>query len=59
MIALEFTRPPSPLLVEKLVRRALEEDLGRGGDITSDLTIAAGTRRQRGWWRAGPAPSPA
>jgi nicotinate-nucleotide pyrophosphorylase (carboxylating) len=43
VIALEFTRPPSPLLVEKQVRRALEEDLGRGGDITSDLTIPAGT----------------
>jgi nicotinate-nucleotide pyrophosphorylase (carboxylating) len=40
MIALEFTRPPSPLLVEKEVRRALEEDIGRG-DITSELTIAA------------------
>ncbi len=44
MIALEFTRPPSPLLVEPLVRRALEEDLGRAGDVTSDLTIAAETR---------------
>jgi nicotinate-nucleotide pyrophosphorylase (carboxylating) len=43
MIALEFTRPPPLLLVEKLVHRALEEDLGRAGDITSDLTIAAGT----------------
>ena len=41
MIALEFTRPPSPLLVEPLVRHALEEDLGRAGDITSDLTIPA------------------
>jgi len=44
MIALEFTRPPSSLLVEKLVRRALEEDLGRAGDITSDLTIAVDKR---------------
>ena len=43
MIALEFTRPPPPLLVEPLVRRALEEDLGRAGDITSDLTILAET----------------
>ncbi len=41
MIALEFTRPPSPLLVEPSVGRALEEDLGRAGDITSDLTISA------------------
>src|ERR1700679_4032464 len=43
MIALDFTRPPSSLLVEPLVRRALEEDFGRAGDITSDLTIAADT----------------
>jgi nicotinate-nucleotide pyrophosphorylase (carboxylating) len=42
MIALDFTRPPSSLLVEPLVRRALEEDFGRAGDITSDLTITAG-----------------
>ena len=41
MIALEFTRPPSPLLVDPSVRQALEEDLGRAGDITSDLTIPA------------------
>ena len=38
-IALPFTRPPSSLLVEPLVRHALEEDLGRAGDITSELTI--------------------
>ncbi len=44
MIALDFTRPPPPLLVEPIVRRALEEDLGRAGDITSDLTIAAQTQ---------------
>lgn len=42
MIALEFTRPPAALLVEPLVRAALEEDLGRAGDITSQLTIPAG-----------------
>jgi nicotinate-nucleotide pyrophosphorylase (carboxylating) len=40
MIALEFIRPPSPFLVEALVCRALEEDIGRG-DITSELTIPA------------------
>jgi nicotinate-nucleotide pyrophosphorylase (carboxylating) len=34
-----FERPPHPLLVEPIVRRALEEDLGRAGDITSDLII--------------------
>ena len=44
VIALPFTRPPAALLVEPLVRQALEEDLGRAGDITSDLTIAAGTQ---------------
>jgi nicotinate-nucleotide pyrophosphorylase (carboxylating) len=41
VVALDFTRPPSALLVEPQVRHALEEDLGRAGDITSDLTIAA------------------
>ena len=44
VIALPFSRPPAALLVEPLVRQALEEDLGRAGDITSDLTIAAGTQ---------------
>jgi nicotinate-nucleotide pyrophosphorylase (carboxylating) len=39
MIALDFTRPPPALLVEAQVRAALEEDLGRAGDITSQLTI--------------------
>jgi nicotinate-nucleotide pyrophosphorylase (carboxylating) len=34
----------SPLLIEETVRRALEEDLGRAGDITSAATIPAGTR---------------
>jgi nicotinate-nucleotide pyrophosphorylase (carboxylating) len=40
-IALEFTRPPAVLLFEPQVRAALEEDLGRAGDITSQLTIPA------------------
>ena len=39
--ALPFTRPPSALAVEPQVRAALQEDLGRAGDITSDLTIPA------------------
>jgi nicotinate-nucleotide pyrophosphorylase (carboxylating) len=39
--AMPFTRPPSALAVEPQVRAALEEDLGRAGDITSDLTITA------------------
>ncbi len=43
-IALPFTRPPHTLLVEPIVRHALEEDLGRAGDITSELTIPADTR---------------
>jgi nicotinate-nucleotide pyrophosphorylase (carboxylating) len=34
-------RPPPMLLVEPIVRRALEEDLGRAGDLTSDLIIPA------------------
>jgi nicotinate-nucleotide pyrophosphorylase (carboxylating) len=33
---------PHPLLVEPVVRRALEEDLGRAGDLTTDLLIPAG-----------------
>src|SRR4051812_20128879 len=40
-LALDFTRPPAPLLFEPSVRAALEEDLGRAGDITSQLTIPA------------------
>jgi nicotinate-nucleotide pyrophosphorylase (carboxylating) len=40
-LALPFTRPPHSLLIEPLVRNALEEDLGRAGDITTDLTIPA------------------
>jgi nicotinate-nucleotide pyrophosphorylase (carboxylating) len=41
-IALAFTRPPHALLIEPQVRAALEEDLGRAGDITSQLTVPAG-----------------
>lgn len=43
-ISLPFTRPPHALLIEPTVRHALEEDLGRAGDITTDLTIAADTQ---------------
>lgn len=39
--ALPFTRPPHRLLVEPIVRHALEEDLGRAGDTTSELTVPA------------------
>jgi nicotinate-nucleotide pyrophosphorylase (carboxylating) len=38
-------RPPPMLLVEPIVRRALEEDLGRAGDLTSDLIIPADQSR--------------
>jgi nicotinate-nucleotide pyrophosphorylase (carboxylating) len=40
-LALPFTHPPHALLVEPIVAHALEEDLGRAGDITSDLIIPA------------------
>jgi nicotinate-nucleotide pyrophosphorylase (carboxylating) len=32
-------RPPHDLLIEPIVRRALEEDLGRAGDLTTDLIV--------------------
>jgi nicotinate-nucleotide pyrophosphorylase (carboxylating) len=37
-------RTPTFLLVEPIVRMALEEDLGRAGDITSDLVLPAGRK---------------
>ena len=40
-LALEFTNPPSPLLIEPIVRVGLVEDLGRAGDITTDAVIPA------------------
>ncbi len=40
-LALPFTNPPHALLIEPIVMHALEEDLGRAGDITSDLIIPA------------------
>ena len=40
-LALPFTNPPHALLLEPIVLHALEEDLGRAGDITSDLIIPA------------------
>ena len=43
-LALPFTRPPHALLIEPVVRAALEEDLGRAGDITSELTVPAEAR---------------
>ena len=41
MSSADLIRPPSPLLVEPLVRAALAEDLGRAGDLTSELTVPA------------------
>ncbi len=39
--------PPMPrLIVEPAVRRALEEDLGRAGDITTDYVVPEATRAQ-------------
>jgi nicotinate-nucleotide pyrophosphorylase (carboxylating) len=38
-LALPHTLPPHPLLIEPMVRRALEEDLGRAGDLTTDILI--------------------
>ncbi len=35
---------PHALVVEPIVRHALEEDLGRAGDITTDLTVPADRR---------------
>ena len=32
------------ILVEPLIRAALAEDLGRAGDLTTELTIPPGTR---------------
>ena len=39
-----LANPPHRLLIEPIVRHALEEDLGRAGDLTSDLTVPAETR---------------
>jgi nicotinate-nucleotide pyrophosphorylase (carboxylating) len=38
-IALPFAHPPHALIVEPIVRHALEEDLGRAGDVTTDLIV--------------------
>jgi nicotinate-nucleotide pyrophosphorylase (carboxylating) len=42
LLALSHTNPPHALLIERLVRQALEEDMGRAGDITTDAIIPAG-----------------
>jgi len=39
---LEMLSPPHPFLYEDVVRRALAEDLGRAGDLTTDAIVSAG-----------------
>ena len=51
--------PLYPLIYEPIVRRALEEDLGRAGDLTSDAVLPADLAAGARWWRARPAGSPA
>ena len=44
---MSLNTPPPPLpaiILEPIVRLALAEDLGRAGDLTSDATIAPGTK---------------
>lgn len=41
---LQWLAQPLPLLYESIVRRALEEDLGQAGDITTDTIVPFGTR---------------
>ncbi|HEY4115971.1 MAG TPA: carboxylating nicotinate-nucleotide diphosphorylase [Rhizomicrobium sp.] len=43
-IALPFPRPPNTLLIEPIVRQALVEDIGRAGDLTTDLIVPADQR---------------
>ena len=38
----EMLPPPHPFLYEDTVRRALREDLGRAGDLTTDAIVSAG-----------------
>ncbi len=42
MPTLAHIRPPHALLIEPIVRHALEEDLGRAGDITSEAHRSRG-----------------
>lgn len=35
---------PNPLILDEIVRRALQEDLGLAGDLTSDAVVPPGTR---------------
>ncbi len=38
-LSIPFARAPHALIVEPIVRRALEEDMGLAGDLTSDVLI--------------------
>lgn len=39
------TLPPLPtIIIEQIVRRALEEDFGNGGDVTANLLVPASAR---------------
>lgn len=42
----QFLRPPSRLLIEPTIKAALLEDMGRAGDITSELIIPAGQNEE-------------
>ena len=48
----------SPLAIDEAVRRALDEDLGRAGDITSIATIPEATPPMPSWSPGRPAWSP-
>jgi nicotinate-nucleotide pyrophosphorylase (carboxylating) len=57
-IATSLLRPDafiSPLEIEAAVNRALEEDLGRAGDITSIATVPEDTPGRASSSRAKPA----
>ncbi len=41
---MDHLRPPLPLLVRPLLERALHEDLGRAGDLTTDAIVPAQAR---------------
>ena len=45
----------SPLEIDAVVTRALAEDLGRAGDVTSIATIPGTRQHTRSWSRARPA----
>jgi nicotinate-nucleotide pyrophosphorylase (carboxylating) len=46
MLPHSFIRPPARLLVEPLIRSALVEDMGRAGDVTSELILEPGQKAE-------------